>query len=281
MVSSIARPSGKLLTIAGRKVHVRSWGASTTKPCLILEAGLTMMSSCWGWLGPALAQTSQVVAYDRSGLGWSGPATGHRSVAQLAAELALLAESLPGRRFIFVGHSLGAWIIRALHREHPDLFARAVFIDPPEALVPSASQAVPGPNRRFFWYLQIVHLLARFRLPRLPMLFQHELLHLPERDAKILAAFLRTEPHLRATVREARAWGRSWDEIRLASLGDIPCLILAAGTSRHFPVATPSDWGASSSSTYRQFRDATHLSLLTSESHAAQVAAAIAEFCLP
>ena len=61
-------PPGEMVRVSGARFHVRRFGNSSERT-FILEAGLTMFSSCWTWIAPELAKLGTVITYDRAGLG--------------------------------------------------------------------------------------------------------------------------------------------------------------------------------------------------------------------
>lgn len=257
-------PPGEFIAVGGRRIHVRLWGdwnAPSVALPIVLEAGLTMMTSCWGWLGPILGSRVPVLAYDRCGLGWSEAVAGPRSPEHLAAELALLLAQLRAGPWLFVGHSMAALILRALHRIHPELLAAAVLLDP---VAPDRH-----PNRRFLTYLRLASRFASLGLPRLPMPFLRELDGLPNPDRAALRHFLRHPRHLRTAGREASDTFDFRHPIPPPNVPSLPGLQILAS----FP--TPA---LPESSDVRSIPDSTHLSLLTRPHHARLVADAIARF---
>lgn len=120
-------PPGRLVPVAGTRLHVREQGAG---PPVVLEAGAGEWSSHWGEVLPRLAESFRVIAYDRAGLGWSEAGKPPRDAGHLAGELEALLDALEVREpAIFVGHSLGAGIVRLLAGRSPDRVAGLVFVD--------------------------------------------------------------------------------------------------------------------------------------------------------
>ncbi len=257
-------PPGEFVAAGGRRFHIRRWGdwnAPSSALPILLEAGLTMMTSCWGWLGPLLGSRGPVLAYDRCGLGWSEAVPGPRSPEQLAAELALLLAQICAGPWLFVGHSMAALILHALHRIHPELLAAAVLLDP----------AGPDrhPNRRFLVYLRLASLFASLGLPRLPLPFLRELDTLPNLDRAALRCFLRHALHLRTAAREGRDTFDFRHSLPQPNIPGLPTLqILASSPTPSLPKG----------SAVGSIPDSTHLSLLAHPHHARLVADAISQF---
>ena len=73
-------------------------GNESSKPTIILEAGIASFSSNWAWVQAELAAFTRVVAYDRAGLGWSDPAPEPQDAQESADDLhtALQKAGIPG-----------------------------------------------------------------------------------------------------------------------------------------------------------------------------------------
>lgn len=84
-------------------------------------------------MGPraaGIAEFARVVAYDRSGLGWSEPGPNSRDARSIARELrtALRSADLPGP-YVPVGSSLGGLYALAFADEFPEETAGVVLVD--------------------------------------------------------------------------------------------------------------------------------------------------------
>jgi pimeloyl-ACP methyl ester carboxylesterase len=163
--NNVLLPPGELIASNGSRYHVRRWGKGG--PTVLLECGLTMMSSCWGWLAPELARTATVLAYDRAGLGWSEAREGLRDAGQLSKELSGLARALPIEGpVVLVGHSMGAMINRAYYRQNPRGISAMIWLDPAHPQGPPANRRM---RNLFFFLLEFAHLLAARNLPSITL----------------------------------------------------------------------------------------------------------------
>src|SRR5687767_8991922 len=199
-----------MIAASGGRIHVRRYEGPRDRT-LILEAGLTMMSSCWGWLAPELAKLGTVITYDRAGLGWSDEREGLRDAKQITDELASLLRTLtPPGKFLLVGHSMGAFFNRALLKQQPEIASAVIWLDPthPEQLPRSRRM------QTFFFFLEFAHLLATRGLPTVTLRMVPHLQGLPECDFQAVKHFLKHSRHLKTTAREARAWKLSVDYVR-------------------------------------------------------------------
>jgi len=122
---------GRLVSAGARRLHLHVIGQGG--PLVVLEAGIAASSLSWQLVQPQVARFTQVCAYDRAGLGWSGPgsrsATGQRSIAELRSALRAAGLQPP---YVLVGHSFGAYLVRLFAALHADDVAGMVLVDPLE-----------------------------------------------------------------------------------------------------------------------------------------------------
>lgn len=124
-------PPGRLVDVGDYRLHLHVQGQPQDAPTIILEHGGVAMSSQWGWIQPALAQHTRVVAYDRPGMGWSDPAPDGLDAETAVAHLyaALQQEGIQGP-YLLVGHSMGGLMVRLFAQMYPDEVAGLVLVDP-------------------------------------------------------------------------------------------------------------------------------------------------------
>ena len=276
--AALLSPPGNFTEVSGRKIHWREWGTSTDLPPIVLECGLSMMSSAWGWLAPLLAQHTRVLAWDRPGLGWSEDIEGARDASRICDEFFQWIQANLQPPFMFLGHSLGALIARVAHARNPAAFAGLIFLDgahPHQMRQPKTRRRM----RNFFLLLEGASLLASRGLSPFTLPIASELEHLPQPDRLHALHFLKDARHLRTTTREARAWEQS-SRAATAPLEDIPLLVISA--QKH---SLPG-WNdlqndlasASRHSNHVTFTDATHISLLGRQEHAKKSSDAILDW---
>ncbi len=87
-------PPGQLVDVGGHRLHLNVMGEGKASPTVLLEAGMASISSNWGWVQRELAKTTQVVSYDRAGLGWSEIGEKPLDAAKSARELHAALEGL-------------------------------------------------------------------------------------------------------------------------------------------------------------------------------------------
>ena len=119
-------------------IHVFPGGG----PAVLLDAGGGLDSSYWADLAPKLAKAtgSQVITYDRAGVGASDYVPGPWSLAASRDDLAQVLKSLDATHdVILVSHSLAGEIALSIATAHPRWFAGAVLVDAnvPEFFTPA------------------------------------------------------------------------------------------------------------------------------------------------
>jgi pimeloyl-ACP methyl ester carboxylesterase len=267
---------GEMISVGGSRFHVRRHEGPRERT-FILEAGLTMMSACWGWLAPELAKLGTVVSYDRAGLGWSDEREGLRDAKQIGGELAALVHGIaPSGKLILVGHSMGAFHNCALLRQQPELASALIWLDPahPQQLTRSRRM------QTFFFFLEFAHQLAARGLPTITLRMVPHLQGLPPRDFQAVQHFLKNSRHLKTTVREARAWNLAADYIREMKLRATKLLVISAQKNalRQWGEYQKELAGLSTQSRHVTFTDMSHLSMLAQKQHALRVAKEVETF---
>ncbi|MDO5980994.1 alpha/beta fold hydrolase [Flavivirga spongiicola] len=97
---------------------------------IVFESGLGDNYESWYKL-LGLAETHQVIAYNRAGYEPSEMANNDRNIVQLAEDLhqVILSKS-ENNKVILVGHSLGGAITRYYAVQHPEMVEAILFVDP-------------------------------------------------------------------------------------------------------------------------------------------------------
>ena len=120
-------PPGDFVTAGGVRLHyVRSGDGP---PVVYIHGAKGSVYDCLLSIGPALAEHSTVIAFDRPGSGYSGrPAGGGNSPQAQAAVLAAATARLGIERPVLVGHSLGAAVALAWALAAPESIAAVVTL---------------------------------------------------------------------------------------------------------------------------------------------------------
>lgn len=113
----------------GHRLHMVIQGRGA--PTVILESGLGQGREAWAKILSDVADLTQVVAYDRAGLGQSEPGSKPRTAQQMATELhTALKNAGLAPPYVLVAHSGGAFTIRVFASLYPKEVAGLVFVDP-------------------------------------------------------------------------------------------------------------------------------------------------------
>ena len=201
---------------------------------MILEAGSGFPALTWYLVQKEVGGFARVCSYDRAGYGWSDPASGPLSPAQVATDLHKLLEiaQVPGP-YILVGHSAGGYYVRAYTNQYPSEVVGMVLVDaayeqqdllyPPEYIKLMNNSAA---------MLPLCQIMAPFGGMR-AMKILNALVPANLLPADVEGAFLSTIHRTSycksmANETEAVASFRSHPDLP-NSLGDLPLIVLSAG----------------------------------------------------
>ena len=125
-------PPGKLVDLAGFRLHLHCTGAGS--PSIVLDAALGAASLSWSLVQPELAKLSRVCSYDRAGFGWSDAGPMPRTAGRIAEELRTLLDrgGVPPP-FLLVGHSFGGLVVEIFAQRFRREMAGMVLVDPAHA----------------------------------------------------------------------------------------------------------------------------------------------------
>jgi aminoacrylate hydrolase len=99
-------------------------------PTLLLSSGLGGAAHYWAPQIPALAPHFRVIAYDQTGTGRSpGTLPSTYAIADMAAEVAALLDSLSVTKAHFMGHALGGLVGLQLAVDRPERVGRLILVN--------------------------------------------------------------------------------------------------------------------------------------------------------
>ena len=132
----------------GHSLNLLIGGQRTeAKPDVILEGGFGTGIASWSTVQREIAKFTQVVAYDRAGLGQSETGPKPRDAKHVATELhAALQKAGIKPPYILVGHSLGGPFVRVFASMYPTETAGLVLIDPAQEAFHVWTKANPPPG---------------------------------------------------------------------------------------------------------------------------------------
>jgi pimeloyl-ACP methyl ester carboxylesterase len=277
---------GHLFDIGGRRLHAVITGdRQPRKLPVVLEAGLTAMSSCWAWVQEELSGTTKVLSYDRAGLGWSDPSGAPKDARHIAEDLhALLNAANFPRPFVFAGHSMGGIFGRAYAAMYPGDVAGMVLVDASHPEQIERSPNIKWSLRKFFWFLKATPYMASCGLMKVVGDFgmSAQAAGLPSVHKLVAKEFFSSAQHMRATVREAEEWFTSTAQVKDHHLGDLPVLAITA------PHNCMDGWldlqrelsQISTRGAHLVVDGASHITILTNRPHAQRVAQEILRFAV-
>lgn len=272
-------PPGQMVDIGDRigdcRLHLVVMGEATGHPTVILEAGMASFSSNFHWIQSDLSATTQVVAYDRAGLGWSDPAPEAQDAQQSARDLHAALQTAGIRPpYVLAGHSYGGLVVRAFADLYPDEVAGLVLID---ASHPDQWAHIPASRegRLNGWGNLVTGYLARFGVVRFFRLGGATYDGLPSQQSAEMNAILSRPESWQTSGETLLAWnGRTRPQVNQANdLGDLPLGVLSV-TEQPAIVAEVLTRlqhelpALSSNSIHYTVPEATHESLLAKREHA-------------
>lgn len=288
-------PPGQLHAVNGLSWHAICQGHG--RPPVVFLPALGGFALQWAAVYETVMAATTIVAYDRAGQGWSDPATTPRTPATLTAELrALLAKLGQSPPYVLAAHSFGGLLARYYAGHFPDEVAGLVLVD-----TSHEDQYAPLPDfervvKQTGWSVRALAAVSRLspigrRIARMG-LGEHWADIPAARREQVLYAAGRPQHHrtLMAEFAEHRRYFGPQSEIPRA-LGDVPLTVITAGDSlrgsRSIQGIAPEQFNANHQALQAQLATlssrpqhitlpgATHLSILLSPAHAAQVAEAI------
>lgn len=227
------QPPGRMIAVAGRRMHIRCLGQGG--PTVVLEAGGGNTALLAFPLQDRLAPLTRVCAYDRAGLGWSDPAPDGRTFEDRARELhALLAAAGERPPYVLAGESFGGLLARTFTRLYPEEVAGVVLVDAAE------EQFLFGKLARFEaqrGQLKTYAVTQRLGLVRWLIIHRPTAVGLPDSytpaQRRQLAAVMSRPSYIAALPQEIEAYELAPPEQRVAGgfggLGDRPLAVISHG----------------------------------------------------
>jgi pimeloyl-ACP methyl ester carboxylesterase len=154
-------PPGRMIDVGTHKMHLYSLGEGT--PVVVMDAGAGDNLLSWWGIQSEIATFTQVVSYDRSGLGWSERGSAPRSGEAVVREMhaVLTAAQLPPP-YVLVGHSMGGVHVRMFRQAYPELVAGLVLVDSShEQQVTRFAQTVPAASANMESHVQFFRELSQ------------------------------------------------------------------------------------------------------------------------
>ncbi len=230
---------GRSVDIGGRTLNISCLG--TGSPSVIFESGGDAPGLGWTSYQAEVAKFTEACWYDRAGIGWSDSGPYPRTSAAIARDLhALLKNAGVPPPYVLAGASFGGMNSRVYAELYPAEVAGLVLIDSgheDEPLrAPKFYLARTAP--RYLWRpLDLVFRTAAFvGLIRLTESSSAPNKNFSQMNPEEMIAALRRQPKsVVANITTGVVLPESYDEARaIRTLGDIPLIVLTAGTPYDF-----------------------------------------------
>jgi len=125
-------PGGKetFVPVGESSLYTKLYGKRNNNPTVIMDAGYGDFSKAWKPIIPDISKVTQVLVYDRAGLGKSTKSPNPRTSNHMVAELKELLTNLDiDPPYILVGHSFGGVNVRIFAEQYPQDVAGMVLVD--------------------------------------------------------------------------------------------------------------------------------------------------------
>ncbi|PYZ94901.1 alpha/beta hydrolase [Salipaludibacillus keqinensis] len=119
-----------LIQISNCKLYAKLVGENNGKPTIVMEAGYGDYSKGWDSVISEISMLSNVLIYDRAGLGKSESSSNSRTSSEMIMELKkLLTEAKIEPPYILVGHSFGGVNTRLYATEYSNEVCGLILVD--------------------------------------------------------------------------------------------------------------------------------------------------------
>lgn len=116
--------------VSGFKLYAKLYGEKKDKPTIVLDAGYGDFSKTWNSIIPEISTLTEVLVYDRAGLGKSERSSNPRTSKEMVKELKEVLTTMKIKPpYILVGHSYGGVNTRIYATEYPEDVDGLILVD--------------------------------------------------------------------------------------------------------------------------------------------------------
>lgn len=222
-------PPGRLVEVDGLSMHVDCRGSG--RPVMILEAGLTTGSWSWGSVFDAVAEHTEVCAYDRPGMGWSEPINRTAAAGEVADRLhgVIEAAGIEGP-YVLLGMSAGGVYVREYYARYPQNVVGMVLVDSSHEQQGDRMPPFEGTDMQRM--LRVCSALQPLGVVRAMGTMGQMLdrIDVPADARPLLESRLNQSHYCASMLAESQSFEQEiHDPTAPASLGDLPLIVLSQG----------------------------------------------------
>jgi pimeloyl-ACP methyl ester carboxylesterase len=226
---------GRLIDVGGYRLHLHCIGEGS--PTVVLISGHGGFTPEWSLVQPELARSNRVCTADRAGLGWSEEGTHGHSPGAAADDLArLLAAGGEHGPYLLVGQSWGGKEARLFAQRNPDDVAGMVLVDARSEYIDDhqTPEMVENEWAEVSDYQNMLGSMGPIGVIRLIWAdswpdFLPVAAKLPRATRETIGVLQSKPAHRAAALRESAELRLENGELRNASLGNLPLVVIAAG----------------------------------------------------
>jgi pimeloyl-ACP methyl ester carboxylesterase len=119
----------RFVDVNGSKFHIKEYGKGN--PTVIFENGIASPMDTWKSIPHSISNVSNVLTYDRAGIGKSDTTSTKRTLPNMVHELRqILKKEKLEPPYIYVAHSMGSYLARYYSIHYPNEISALLLIDP-------------------------------------------------------------------------------------------------------------------------------------------------------
>ena len=230
--------TGQMIDVGGYKLHLQSKGSGG--PAVVIDTGLGDISATWSPIQSEIAKFTQVVTYDRAGIGWSESSPFPRTSQQIVHELhELLTRAHIPKPYILVGHSFGGINVQLYAATYPEDVQGLVLVDSGHEEQPEKLPPLPQGkkiSRLFSLYDLSPNLVYITSVLGISRIFSHldlgdfkSLVPCSDSEAQMRLALTSTTKHVYSVNLECNLSNESLQQLKKTDrslINDLPCFVL-------------------------------------------------------
>jgi pimeloyl-ACP methyl ester carboxylesterase len=147
LTSQVSFSQMRYITVDGIDIWVNTIGLEIRKegqPVVVFESGMGTPMDNWDKVLPGVSAMAPLIAYDRPGIGKSGPEADSMTIKGVSDRLLKILQTLQvSPPYLLVGHSLGGAYVRSFAVYYPEMLAGLIIIDPADFTETKENRKLP------------------------------------------------------------------------------------------------------------------------------------------